>query len=523
MLLKKYFSIILLCVNYSFLIRKKETIAFCFKSILGAKVVCSTFNDIMNDCQTFRNASAYKLPPEILEIKKEIDIFSMLYLIIGAQIQEYPENYPFEVSSRLLSLFGIKPYITNLIKQIDEQSIRYCSLIVPYGQLQPPGSGLVYSMNRHTAPIIELDLTDDQMVLISLSDRIVVIDMHATKTVLDINLPTLDEPYLNSTTLPEAFNIYENDEVKKTSSSNDKNDEYKKYLFLVNSLHHIYLVSAHENIKFEQSSNVGYSTVEILHKKRALCVIAERNGNSVECWNTIRNQLFNRIDFPKSIIKNVLCVQTYSMIVTVLQDGTIHFHSITDWTKSLFGHRGSIHAGPHLDLVVVDGEMLIITFDTTIATDFAVIRLKQFHDSEQILSDNQVLKTLITFDPPIGPKPIKSIILPDKECSGKIDTQANFPLFICKTDTCLFVVHKCYKKDISYVRINGRFGFVSTHFKNPHTIYTARGGIIELHKWTCSESEDNDKKHKHKYQLYTSIDISASPVTSIKASAENGK
>jgi len=38
-------------------------------------------------------------------------------------------------------------------------------------------------MNRHTAPIIELDLTDDQMVLISLSDRIVVIDMQATKTV----------------------------------------------------------------------------------------------------------------------------------------------------------------------------------------------------------------------------------------------------------------------------------------------------------------------------------------------------
>jgi len=93
----------------------------------------------MNDCQTFRSNSAYKLPPEILEIKKEIDIFSMLYLIIGAQIQEYPENYPFEVSSRLLSLFGIKPYITNLIKQIDEQSIRYCSLIVAYGQLQPPG------------------------------------------------------------------------------------------------------------------------------------------------------------------------------------------------------------------------------------------------------------------------------------------------------------------------------------------------------------------------------------------------
>ncbi len=445
----------------------------------------------------------------------------MLYMIIGVQIQEYPENYPFEVSARLLSLFGLKPHITNLIKQFDEQSVRYCSLIVPYCQFQPPGSGLVYSMNRHTAPIIELDFTDDQMVLISLSDRIIVTDMQTVKTVLDINLPTLDEPYLNSTTLSKVLN---NDEVQtNTSSSNDKNDEYKKYLFLVNSLHHIYLVSVHENIKFQRSSNVGYVTVEMLHKNRALCVIAERNGNSVECWNVVRNRLFDRIDFPKSIIKHVLCVPIYSMIVTVLQDGIIHFHSITDWTKSLFVHRGSIYAGPHLDLVVVDDKMLIMTFDTTIATDFAMISLKQFHDSEQIVSDNQVLKTLIAFNPPIGPKPIKSIILPDKECMSKLDTDANFPFFICKTDICLFVVHKCKGKDISYVRINGRFDFVSTHLKNPHMIYTARGGTIELHRWACCDNEDNNKKNNHKYQLHTSIDISASPVTSIKASSENGK
>jgi hypothetical protein len=366
-----------------------------------------------------------------------------------------------------------------------------------------------------------MDFTDDQMVLISLSDRVVVIDMHAATTVLDIKLPTLDEPYLNSTTLSEAVNIYENDEVKNNSSSSDKKD-YKKYLFLVNSLHHIYLVSAHENITFERSSSVGYLTVEILHKKRALCVIAEQKGNSVECWNVVRNQLFDRIDFPKSTIKNVLCVPTYSMIVTVLQDGTMHFHPVTDWTKSLFVHRGSIYAGLHLDLVVVDGDMLITTFDATIPIDFAVIGLKQFHDSEQILSDNQVLKTLIAFDPPIGPKPIKSIILPDKESMNKLDKQSNFPLFISKTNDCLFVVHKCKEKDISYVRINGRFDFVSTHAKNPHTIYTARGGIIELHKWTCCESEDDDKGNSHKYQLYISIDISASPVTSIKASSENG-
>ncbi|CAM4823526.1 unnamed protein product [Rotaria magnacalcarata] len=490
-------------------------------SFMRAKVVCSTFNDIMNDFQTFKNQSSYRLSPEVIAIKKEIDILSMLYLIVGAQIQEYPENYPFEISVRLLALFSIKPHVTNLIKQLDEQSVRHCSLVVPYCQLQPPGSGLIFSMNRHTTPIIDMDFTDDQMVLISLSDRIVVIDMQATKTVLDINLPTLDEPYLNSSTLPDIYQFYGSDEAENDTSSNDNNNEYKKYHFLVNSLHHIYLVSAQENIKFERSSSVGYATVEILHRKRALCIIAEINGNYIECWDVARNRLFDRIDFPMSKIRNVLCLKTYSMIVTVLQDGIIHIHSVVDWKKSSFVYRGSIQGGPHLGLVVADGEMLIITFDATVSSDFAVVDLKQFLSSEQVLSDSHVLKTLIAFDPPIGPKPIKSIILPDKEAQSKIDSHANFPLFICKTNDCLFVVHKCKQECISYVRINGRFDIVSTHAKNPHTIYTTRGGTIELHKWACGDIDDDSKKNNHKCQFYVSIDISASPVTSIKASAEN--
>ncbi|CAF4609922.1 unnamed protein product, partial [Rotaria magnacalcarata] len=72
------------------------------------------------------------------------------------------------------------------------------------------------------------------------------------------------------------------------------------------------------------------------------------------------------------------------MIVTVLQDGIIHIHSVVDWKKSSFVYRGSIQGGPHLGLVVADGEMLIITFDATVSSDFAVVDLKQFLSSEQV-------------------------------------------------------------------------------------------------------------------------------------------
>ncbi|CAF2595242.1 unnamed protein product [Rotaria sp. Silwood2] len=339
----------------------------------------------------------------------------MLYLIVGVQLQQYPENFAFEVSSRMLSLFGIKPFITKFIKQIDEQSVHYCSLIVPYRQLQPPRSGLIYSMNRHTTSIVDFDFTEDQTKAITLSDRIIIIDMGEVRTVLDINLPSLDEPYLNSTTLPDTYTFDGKNEIKDARSSNDRNDEFKRHLFLVNSLHHFYLVLVNENIKFEHSSKVDYLTVEMLDNKRLLCVVAERNTNYVEYWNVVRNRLFDRLDFPKAKVKYVLCAQVYSMIIVVLQDGIIQFYSITDWTKSPFVHRSSIHAEIHLQLVAITGGVLIHTLNANIPIDFALIGLKQFHKTEQILSDKQVLKTLVAFDPPMGPKPIKNIILPDTD------------------------------------------------------------------------------------------------------------
>ena len=473
----------------------------------------------MNDLQTLQNTSAYRLEVEVTEIKKEIEIFSSFYLIIGGQLQEYPENFIFEISSRLLSLYGSKPYITKLIKQMDEQNINDCSLIVPYYQIQPPGSGLIYSMNRHISPVIDIDFTDDEDILISLSNRIVVVNMADVKTVLDINLPTLDEPYLNSTTLTELSN----DKIINKTFSDDTKDQYKKYFFLVNSLHHIYFISAHENITFERSSDVGYLTVEVIDKKRALCLIAEKNGNSIECWNLIKNELFHRIDYPNLTVKNVFYHETLSMIIIVLQDATIHVHSINDWNKSLFIYQGSINGGEHLYAVYMDEDMLILTFDSTIPIDFTFIPLEQFHSSDRILTDNEIVKILIAFDPPIESKPIKSLIPFNKTTMSKNDTQLKFPLFIVKTNDSLYVIHKCKEKDISYIRIHGQFDYVTAHMKYPTAIHTARGGTLKLYKWSCPDNDgDQKKQHNHKYHLYFTLDINASMVTSIIAPARTG-
>lgn len=442
--------------------------------------------------------------------------------MIGVQLQLYPDNFTFEVSSRLLSLFDHKPFITNLIKQMDEQSVQYCALIVAYCQLQPPGNGMLYSMNRHTSSIVDFDFTEDQNKAITLSDRIIVIDLAQVTTPLDINLPALTEPYLNSTTLPNAQVFDEKIEVEHTQSSNDENDDFKQYLFLVNSLHHIYLVSANENIKFQHSSKNGYLTVEMLDKKRGLCVIAERNTNYVECWNVVKNQLFQKIDFPTTKAKYILCASFYSMIIIVLEDGLIQFYSITDWTNPSFIYRGSIQAGINLDLVAIAAGTLILTFNKDIPIDFAIIDLEQYRGTKTVLLDQQVLKTLIAFNQPIEPKPIKSIILPDTEGMKLDEIRSKFPFFMTKTKDATFIVHKCNEKHISYIRINGRFDIVSMHAQNSRTVYTSRGGIVEVHTWVCNQSKSSAKIN-HRYQLYVSIDISASPVTSIRSKAGSGK
>ncbi|UJR18077.1 hypothetical protein I4U23_004977 [Adineta vaga] len=487
-------------------------------SFMRGRLRCSTFIDILNDLQKFKQSSSYKMPTDVLEMKKELDVFSSLFLIIGAQLQQYPENFPFEYSSRLLGLYGIKPQLTSLIKQFDKESIHHSSLIVPYCQIQPPGTGLLFSTVRHTSSIVDFDFTDDQINAITLSNRIVVLNMQSIETVLDIKLPIIDESYSNATTLTKTYYLDQNNEIFEHSSTNNEEAQYKSYLFLVNSLHHIYFISAHETIKFQRSSQLGFLIVEILDKKRSLCIIAEINGNTIDCWNLVQNRLFTKVHFPNSVIKQVLCVPMYSMIVTVLNDGTIHIHSIIDWKIESFVHRGTIHGGNHLHLVTHNDGILICTFDETISIDLSIISLKQFHQDEKILSDDEIIKTLICFNPPIESKPFKRIILPDKEImDNKSGTTESILFFIIETNDSIYIIHKCNHSHISYVRIPGQFDIISSHIASRHMIYTSRGGIVDLYQWKCVSNDQMD----HQYGLYVSIDISSSSITAIKSASTN--
>jgi hypothetical protein len=313
------------------------------------------------------------------------------------------------------------------------------------------------------------------------------------------------------------------DSSDSNDSGDETNDKFKQYAFCVNSLHHVYLVSAHGDIKFQRTSEKGYLTTEIINRRYGLCILVEKNSNFVECWNLGQNKLFSKIDLSTNIsIKNVLCSQLKSLLITIiLVDGTILFYTLNE---STFIHRGTINAGKHLDLVIVDKDKLICTFDSTNPIDFAHIDLNLLTETQQILSDKEIIKTLIAFDPPINPKPIERIVLPDEKQHTSDESMKIF--FMALTKECVCIVHICMKKNISYVRIPGQYDVVSTHTNRPRFIFTARGGIINMFKWQCIEGED-DTHDKcdiyHECQLFVCIDISSSPVLTIKPSGDSGK
>ena len=466
----------------------------------------------------------------------------MVYLLFGLILNEYPDNYAFELTARLLSVYNHKPNFTSLMKQCDEQGVRHCALVVPYGQIQPPGNGLIYSMNKHTMPVVDLDFAQGQMAVISLSNKIIAINMRTGGTALDIRLPKLDEPYLNSTTLTKAVNhrkaegtsrmmdeVYMSTDDASPANSEDEVDVtalFKHYGFMVNSRHHAYFISNDGDVKFHRSSITGYHTVQMIDNRRNLCLLVDENSKCVECWNLSENSLYGQLDLSmhapiKTVLQTKLSKAT--LIILVLVDGIILFYKIV---KGKFKHCGIIDGGQHLDLVVVDRNKLICTFNSTIPIDFAHVDLDPCCENERVITDLDIVKSLIAFDPPIDPKPIERLVLPDTESQSGTDSNPSKIFFMATTKDSLYVVHTCSRTNLSYVHVPGHYDIVTIHIAHREFIYTARGGIINIHKWTCSEGADNgdgDRPFEHKCRLFVSIDISSSPVLTLKPAAQTGK
>ncbi|CAF0992020.1 unnamed protein product [Adineta ricciae] len=500
-------------------------------SFMHAKFGVSPFVDIIQDIEQFENQSNFKVIETVLEILKEMKYLSTAYLICGHLLNEYRDNYAFELTGRFATVYGLKTNLTNLIQQCDEQSPRHCALIVPYSQLQPPGNGLLYSLNKHTTPVVDIDFVNGESAAITLSNKVVVINMRNGDAVIDVNLPKIDEPYLNSTTFSSAVSTDDNKKSSELISSDnsqtdDSNSEdenrFKQYMFLTNSAHNIYLVSNHGDVKFHRKSTRRFLLVDVVSFKQGICIFAEEGTNSVECWHLGQNKLFAKLDLEtKSSLKQVFCFRGSRFILTVvLHDGTILFYILKG---SQFENLATIDAGPHLDTVYPDKDHLICTFDANTPIDFAYIDMKVIRASSEVLTENQINTTLVKFDPPITTKPYHQIIIPKNRSHHKGMSMELF--FMIITKGALYIVHICSDQEISYVCIPGECHTAAISASSPHIVFAARQGIMNIYKWRCVATKDEDVKNKadihHGYQLFVTIDISSSAILTIAPSKDS--
>ena len=462
-------------------------------------------------------SSTYRLSSESEEIRREMKITNLIFLIVGILLEEHPENYIFEFSARILNLYGIKQHFTRLLKEFDEKGIHHWGLVVPYTQFSPPGCGLIFSMRYHTASVVEIDYIEEQQITISLSNRIVVFDMGELKIYLNIGLPSIEEPYLNSTTIAD---------ISGDKSNGDDAGRFKKFSFLVNSEHHVYFVSAQGKVSFERTSKKGFAIVDMFDMNRGLCIIAENGGHTIDCWDLRNNCLFDQIKFPTSSapIQSIQCIRYCHMIITKLADGSLHCHSMKDSNTPKLIHCAALKGSIHLDFMIVIGQLLICTLNLNGTINLVFIDHQSLSRGEQLLGDQDVLKAMITFDPPIHSESLERIILPNDISTESTPKPFSDFVFILKTNSSLYWIHACRNRTISYVVIQGQYDIVHLHPVNKKYIYATRGGIIDIYKVGCfgSEAENDTEKFRcfHKYQLFVSIDTASSGVNSINPKDE---
>jgi hypothetical protein len=97
------------------------------------------------------------------------------------------------LQSRLLVYYPSMPYITQLMKNIDSVGLAYCALVNPSMQMESPGGEMVYIMNNHQGSVNDITSTiddvygdsDDDEASISISQKLVAIDMEAGEVISD--------------------------------------------------------------------------------------------------------------------------------------------------------------------------------------------------------------------------------------------------------------------------------------------------------------------------------------------------
>ena len=155
---------------------------------------CINHEDIMGNLQRIGESSSYSLNEDARQAFEEIKLFKLIFLQCVFVIKDHPDSTSLQLTSRSLVFYGHFNYFTRLIDQSDANSSISCALIAPYQFMPPPGSDLIFTLEKHFKPIVCTSIggSNDSYVF-TLSDKVVAFNMSNLTDLANFKLEYTDK------------------------------------------------------------------------------------------------------------------------------------------------------------------------------------------------------------------------------------------------------------------------------------------------------------------------------------------
>lgn len=287
--------------NHFGLIKSCELVFYNYE-FMHAKLVCDSLAEIDQDLTKLLTASsAYSstADEETKQALESIEMFKSLMNLCGDIVNDYPDSFAFQVSSRLLTQYGLSKHVTNLIDQADLFSPKHCGFISPYSQQQPPGGLIMSVIQKHKEPIQKLMFLNNFVITYSLN-QINVMNLVDSKFkhLFEIRMPALSnlmgkemyEFYLNNAKIQNedraTFRCYFYiEDLGKISSMEEEileNPDLFPAMFLITRGQLVYMIASNKELKFLYHSRFEILDAFCLGNKEIILV--EKDNTKIKIF-----------------------------------------------------------------------------------------------------------------------------------------------------------------------------------------------------------------------------------------------
>ncbi|CAF1073032.1 unnamed protein product, partial [Didymodactylos carnosus] len=438
-----------------------------------------------------------------LHPSSELHILLKLYEMLYDIFDQYSNNYGIEISSRLLPLINNIvhfPYLSKLVQQCDEYSLKTCALIIPYHQyIRTPWNSYIYHIKQHSS-IHQLYLEWRLFVLLNNTLTIIKPRSHLMDHPFELNLPSM-----NTNTSFRVDHPY----VCVYSTSSLIIFNYEK------------LVTC-----FQMKNTTINDWLNVDLFANGLIIICMKFSNYIEIWNFKSDQkLVYKYEFINEIIDFQICNMSfshkYTILKVILNSGYTKYSALlTDMNEIRLIHICEIRPtsfhhstllNPCTDIYRnIDRKQLTVYQLPYITEQFVrdKCELKSHHSTVSVYEFSAHTMEPIVLD-------MHLIVSRFFHLSHSLQK----PLFAFSTMSNLYILHSCdcenkdsYRIDenylpitYDYVQIPGNYKLVQTkyanNFKEDNYLLCVSERTIFIYEWNCNN------QYVHSYRLLSQFTV----------------